>query len=75
MNKYIEVLIKQNPIFEIECNNCKHKFFVKTKDVFSSENTYTTNCPKCHLSTGLSDIDNYIRTIEKEMKKSGIEVI
>lgn len=74
MNKYVEILIQQNPKYEIECENCNYKFFVKTKDIFDSGDTYTTNCPKCCKQISYTNINKWVRQAEKEMKDAGIEI-
>lgn len=75
MDKFVEILAKQNPDFEGECANpeCKKKVKLKTKDVFSAKDgTYTFTCSSCGNTTTLTGIDKTVNSLKKQFKDMGI---
>ena len=73
MNKYAELLAKQNPVMEQECLGCTHKNKLKTKEVFKSKE-YSFVCSKCGATNTIKDIPEMIKKLEKDFRKMGITV-
>ena len=72
MNPYAELLAKQNPIWEKECQNCSHKNKLKTIEVFRSRNNYSFICSKCGETNTIVDIPTLVKGIKEEFIKKGI---
>lgn len=74
MDKYIEVLCKQNPKMKLECNNpdCKCTTEVNSKDVFKNKE-YILTCPHCETETPY-DTTKFVDDFKKQMKALGITV-
>ncbi|MCD7996347.1 MAG: hypothetical protein LUH21_03840 [Clostridiales bacterium] len=74
MDKYIEVLCKQNPKMTLECNNpeCGCKTEVNSKDVFKNKE-YVLLCPKCNKETSYNTTI-FVEDFKKQMKALGITV-
>ena len=74
LDKYVELLCRQNPKIELDCGNpkCKNKIIFRTKDVVSSK-IFKFICPKCKMETSY-DSSQFVNDFRKKMKKSGITV-
>ncbi len=74
MDKYIEVLCKQNPETKMECGNpdCKHEFKVKSKEFFKGS-SYHHVCDECGLSTDY-DTTKFVKEFKEQLKKLGITI-
>ncbi|WP_024347371.1 hypothetical protein [Lacrimispora indolis] len=74
MDKYIEVLCKQNPKIKLECNNpeCKCITEVKSKDIFKNKE-YILTCPHCKTETPY-DTTEFVNDFKKQMKALGVTV-
>lgn len=75
MDKFIKVLVKNNPNMEIECRNpeCRKKIKIKSIDFFTSPNgVYQFVCPNCNKSSEIDNIDQYIADLKKKFKSLGI---
>lgn len=74
MDKYVELLCKQNPRMTLNCGNpdCTHKFSVDSKDVFKNKE-YSFICPQCNKSTTY-DTSKFADDFKKQLKKSGISL-
>lgn len=74
MEKYIEILCKQNPEMTLECKNpeCNQKITVKSKDVFKKK-TYKLLCPKCNKETCYIT-SKFVDDFKNELKKLGINI-
>lgn len=74
MDKYIEVLCKQNPKMEMECSNpdCRKKFNVKTTDFFKNK-SYVYKCDKCEKETNY-DTTKFVNDFKKKLEKMGVTV-
>ena len=73
MDKYIEVLCKQNPVTKMKCGNpeCNHEFKVKSKEFFHGK-AYSYTCEKCSKSTEY-DTTKFVKDFKKQLKDLGIE--
>lgn len=73
MDKFIEIICKQNPTMELACCNekCKGKFTVKTIDLCKSKK-YSHVCKKCGETTNYV-VDKLFDNAIKELKKMGIK--
>lgn len=74
MDKYAEVICKQNPKMTLECGNkdCRQKFDVKTMDLCKVKE-YKHLCEKCGDTTTYSAEDMFADLI-KQFKALGITV-
>ena len=74
MDKYVELMCKQNPKMTLKCNNpdCEYKTTVNSKDVFKS-NSYTLLCPECNNKT-IYDSSKFADDFKKQLKKLGITI-
>lgn len=72
MNKYAELLAKQNPYWEKKCQNCSYKNKLKTIEVFQSANDYSFVCSKCGVTNTIVDIPSLVKGIKKDFIKQGI---
>jgi hypothetical protein len=74
MDKYIEVLCKQNPITKMDCGNpeCKNEFEIKSNEFFKDK-TYNRVCDKCGKSTQY-DTSKFVEDFKKQLKQLGVIV-
>ncbi len=75
MSKFLQVFSRQNPKFEVACNNpkCRKKFSVKTIDILSSDN-FVAECPYCKESNTYTEGKSFLKSIEDEYKKAGFSI-
>lgn len=73
MDKYKEIICKQNPTMKLPCGNkkCKTEFTVKTIDLCKSK-TYSHICEKCGETTDYIAEKLFDKVI-KELKAWGIK--
>lgn len=74
MNKYIRILAKQNPNYEITCEGCHNKFKVKTAELFNGSDTFSAICPHCSSTTTIGELRKTIASLEKQFKDNGITI-
>lgn len=74
MDKYIEVLCKQNPETELECGNpeCKSTFKVKSKEFFKDKE-FNHTCDNCGKSTSYGT-EKFVTDFKRQLKELGITV-
>ena len=75
MDTFIQILAKQNPYMDVDCQNpeCKKKTQIKTEDFFCSPNgVYVLNCPHCGKSSHLEGIGEAVVELKKQFKEAGI---
>ncbi len=74
MDKYVELLCKQNPKMTLECRNpdCGYKASVDSKDVFKN-NEYKHLCPECNKVTSY-DSSKFADDFKKQLKNLGISL-
>lgn len=74
MDKYIEVLCKQNPKISFPCGNpeCKKEHTFNSKDVFKKK-IYEFKCTSCGKITEL-DTSEFVKNFVSTLKKMGITV-
>ena len=74
MDKYIEVLCKQNPKISFPCGNpdCKKEHTFKSKDVFKNK-TYQFVCENCGKTTEV-DTTKFVKDFVFQLKKLGVTV-
>lgn len=74
MDKYIEVLCKQNPKMSFPCGNpeCKKEHTFKSKDVFKNK-IYKFECQYCGVTTEL-DTTKFVKDFVVQLKKMGVTV-
>ena len=74
MDKYAKTLCKQNPSFQLSCQNpmCQELLTFKSEDVFCKD-IYEFKCPKCGKSTSIKTAE-FIDDFVKKMKKLGITI-
>lgn len=74
MDKYVELLCKQNPKMSLKCGNpdCDHKSSVDSKDVFKNKE-YNLLCPECNKTTTY-DTSKFSDDFKKQLKTLGISL-
>lgn len=72
MDKYVELLCKQNPEMTLKCGNpeCSKEFRTKSKDVFQSKE-FKHTCDSCGKSTTY-DSTKFADNFKQQLKKLGI---
>lgn len=75
MDKYINVLCRQNPEMKLKCGNpeCGKEFKVKSKNVFQNKE-YKHMCPFCQKSTTYNTTE-FVEDFKRQMKKLGITLM
>ncbi len=74
MNKSAEFFCKQNPKFDLTCDNptCHHKHTFKSKDVFKNQ-SFEFECDICGASN-VFDANKFIKNFEIQLKKMGVHL-
>lgn len=74
MDKWIEIICKQNPKMTLICGNkeCNQKFVVKSLDVCKRK-VYSHVCEKCGMSTGY-DTSKMFDDAIKQLKAMGVKL-
>lgn len=74
MDKFVQILAKQNKYFSVTCQNteCRRKIDVKTIDFFS-KNTYSFICPHCNNKTIIDNVNKQLEKLKKQFKSMGIK--
>lgn len=74
MDKWIEIICKQNPKMTLICGNkeCNQKFVVKSLDVCKLK-VYSHVCEKCGMSTGY-DTSKMFDDAIKQLKAMGVKL-
>ena len=74
MDKYLEVICKQNPKTTLKCGNkdCDNEFMVKTTELCKAKK-YSHTCEKCGRSTEY-DSSKMFDGVIKQLKALGVTV-
>ena len=74
MDKWIEIICKQNPKMTLICGNkeCNQKFVVKSLDVCKRK-VYSRVCEKCGMSTRY-DTSKLFDDEIKQLKSMGVKI-